>query len=45
VTVEAISWALESCPGLADRGGQQASASKFVLVGLANLDPEQPAPR
>jgi hypothetical protein len=36
VSVEAISWALNLAPVPADRGGQSASACKFVLVGLAN---------
>jgi Helix-turn-helix domain len=36
VSVEAISWALNLAPVPADRGGQPSSASKFVLVGLAN---------
>jgi len=36
VSVEAISWALNLAPVLADRGGQPSSACKFVLVGLAN---------
>ncbi len=36
MSVEAISWALNSAPVPADRGGQPSSACKFVLVGLAN---------
>ena len=36
MSVEAISWALNLAPAPADRGGQPSSASKFVLVGLAN---------
>ncbi len=36
VSVEAISWALNLAPVPADRGGQLSSATKFVLVGLAN---------
>ena len=36
MSVEAISWALNLAPVLADRGGQPSSACKFVLVGLAN---------
>jgi len=36
VSVEAISWALNLAPVLADRGGQPSTACKFVLVGLAN---------
>jgi hypothetical protein len=36
VSVEAISWALNLAPVPAGRGGKPSSASKFVLVGLAN---------
>ena len=36
MSVEVISWALNLAPVPADRGGQPSSASKFVLVGLAN---------
>ena len=36
VSVEAISWALNLAPVPADRGGQPASACKFVLVELAS---------
>ena len=36
MSVEAISWALNLAPVPAHRGGQPSSASKFVLVGLAN---------
>ena len=36
MSVEAISWALNLAPVLADRGGQPSTACKFVLVGLAN---------
>jgi hypothetical protein len=36
VSVEAISWALNLAPVLADRGGQPSSACRFVFVGLAN---------
>ena len=36
VSVEAISWALNLAPVLADRGGQPSSACKIVILGLAN---------
>ncbi len=36
MSVEAISWALNLAPVPADSSGQPSSASKFVLVGLAN---------
>lgn len=36
MSVEAISWALNLAPVPTERSGQPSSASKFVLVGLAN---------
>jgi hypothetical protein len=36
VSVEAISWALNLAPVLADRGGQPSSVCKFVRVGVAD---------